>query len=653
MRLPPRLLTLLLVAPALLSATPSGAPDVFVAYPESGATVAFDHVILEGSVSPGGDLRIGGKAVPVGPDGLFMEWWPLRPGVNTLKLVTTRAGRTGTLTWRVTRTVPRALPARPTAIEPGTVSPRAALTFWDAVNDTPAERAVTVEFRGSPGGRAAYRLAGSPPVPMTEGPAGTYRAVYTLPTTARLLDASVGVTLTGRDGRTVTATAPGRVTSTPAGPRVATQRPGTVRGRALNDSQTVLTDLEGRARLYPRDGMTFTAVGRVGDDLRVRLAPGVPALATATQLDLSPGSLSAARGGPVTLDGGVELAAVPAPPLPLLAQAAPDAPAVPEVAPDPSGTPDVAGTPDLAPLPALPAGPPPTSPRTGDLRVRLPLGGVRVPYTLEQRAGGSQLVLTLYGTVTTPLTGLSGVADPLLRSVEVAPGVPGVTLVTLNLTSGQAWGFHASYEGGDLLVTVRRPPLLGPLRPLSGRVIVLDPGHGGTQKGGAGSLRVPEKNLVLPIALRAATLLRAQGATVVLTRTSDVTLGLYDRGVIAEDARADLLVSIHANALPDGRDPRGIRGPEVYFSHPQAHGVAASILAGLRRTLPDLGPGAGLKGAADLALTRPTAQPSVLVETAYLTDAGNLRVLQSPAGQERIAQAIAAGIADFYTAQLE
>uniref|UniRef100_UPI00286993D2 N-acetylmuramoyl-L-alanine amidase family protein n=1 Tax=Deinococcus sp. TaxID=47478 RepID=UPI00286993D2 len=242
-------------------------------------------------------------------------------------------------------------------------------------------------------------------------------------------------------------------------------------------------------------------------------------------------------------------------------------------------------------------------------------------------------------------------ADPLLQSVDVQPGLPGVTLVTFTLAAGQAWGFQAGYANGDLVVTIRRPPGLDPARPLLGRVITLDPGHGGSQKGGAGSLRVPEKNLVLPIALRVAALLRAQGATVVMTRTTDVTLGLYERGLAAENAPSDLLVSIHANALPDGRDPRGIRGPEVYYTHPQAQAVSASILAALRRTVPELGPGEGLKGSAFLALTRPSAQPSLLVETAYLTDAGNLRVLQSPAGQERIAQGIAAGIADFYAAQ--
>ncbi|MFD1730168.1 N-acetylmuramoyl-L-alanine amidase [Deinococcus malanensis] len=106
---------------------------------------------------------------------------------------------------------------------------------------------------------------------------------------------------------------------------------------------------------------------------------------------------------------------------------------------------------------------------------------------------------------------------------------------------------------------------------------------------------MPEKGLVLPITLRAAELLRAQGATVHLTRSTDVTVSLYDRGLSAEASRSDLLVSVHANALPDGRDPRGVRGPEVYFTHPQAQPVAASILAALRAGLPELGSGAGLK----------------------------------------------------------
>lgn len=284
-----------------------------------------------------------------------------------------------------------------------------------------------------------------------------------------------------------------------------------------------------------------------------------------------------------------------------------------------------------------------------DLTVRLPLGGARLPFTLVQESA-QRLVLTLYGTLASPLSVPQG-RDPLLASVEVQPQGPDVTRVTLNLSAPQMWGFHAGFEGDDLQLTVRRPPALNPARPLEGRTITLDPGHGGSQGGGAGSLRIPEKGLVLPITLRAAELLRAQGATVHLTRTTDVTVSLYDRGLSAEARGSDLLVSVHANALPDGRDPRGVRGPEVYFTHPQAQPVAASILAALRAGLPELGPGAGLKPGANLALTRPSTQISLLVELAYLTDAGNLRALHSPGAQERFAQAIASGVAAFYTAQ--
>ncbi|MFC6802690.1 hypothetical protein ACFQDE_14000 [Deinococcus caeni] len=48
-------------------------------------------MILQGHVPPGSTLSVSGRAVPTGPDGLFMEWWPLKPGVNTLTL-TARQG---------------------------------------------------------------------------------------------------------------------------------------------------------------------------------------------------------------------------------------------------------------------------------------------------------------------------------------------------------------------------------------------------------------------------------------------------------------------------------------------------------------------------------------------------------------------------------
>ena len=115
---------------------------------------------------------------------------------------------------------------------------------------------------------------------------------------------------------------------------------------------------------------------------------------------------------------------------------------------------------------------------------------------------------------------------------------------------------------------------------------MIDPGHGGSELGGAGSLGQPEKTIVLPIALRVAALLRAQGADVRLTRSQDTRVPLYDRPLLAEQLGADLLISLHANALPDGVDPRARRGLEVHTFHPQTWGLAQRLISSLRRSVP-------------------------------------------------------------------
>ncbi|AKH17712.1 N-acetylmuramoyl-L-alanine amidase family protein [Deinococcus soli (ex Cha et al. 2016)] len=589
--------TALLTLGAAPAATPNpatgSAPGILVAYPPEGHRVAFDHVILEGMVPPGATLTVSGTPVPTGPDGLYISWFPLKPGVNDLRLIARTPARPGqsarstTRILRVTRTVPRTLPATPTTITRASITPAQPTELWDPAGDTPQDRQIPVRFQGSPGGRASARIASLPPQPLREGPAGTYSGTLDVPPTARLSSAALTVTLTGRDGRTTSAPAPGRVTSAPGTARTVTTPPGTIPGPGLNASSTRLTTTQGAPLLYPRDGTTYRAVGRVGPDLRVRLAPGLSALITASQT--TPTGFTpppAPGGGPLTL----------------------------------RSTPD-------------------------QLQLHLPLGPARPPFTLTQ-TGERTLRLTLYATPTQPLTAPEE-NDPRLDRLTITTPAPGVTQLDLTLQA-PIWGFHAEHDDTGLLLTTRQPPTPDPTRPLQGRVITLDPGHGGTQNGGAGSLGTPEKNLVLPITLITAQLLEAQGATVVLTRDTDTTLGLYERGLIAEAASSDLLISIHANALPDGRDPRGTRGPEIYYTHQQARGAAQAILTALRTNLPDLGPGAGLKPDADLALTRPTTQPSLLVETGYLTDPGNLRLLNSPDGQRRVAQAIADGISAYY-----
>jgi N-acetylmuramoyl-L-alanine amidase len=124
----------------------------------------------------------------------------------------------------------------------------------------------------------------------------------------------------------------------------------------------------------------------------------------------------------------------------------------------------------------------------------------------------------------------------------------------------------ARTERSPALVTSSAP--LGPLR--ARRLVVLDAGHGGPDGGmhgpiGGGS-SVLEKNVTLNVAKRIGAALGQRGIDVKYTRTRDTLIALSDRGRIANDAHADLFVSIHVNAAnPGWKDPAGARGFETYF----------------------------------------------------------------------------------------
>ena len=91
--------------------------------------------------------------------------------------------------------------------------------------------------------------------------------------------------------------------------------------------------------------------------------------------------------------------------------------------------------------------------------------------------------------------------------------------------------------------------------------VVIDAGHGGDDAGARGAAGLIEKELVLDVAQRLAKRLNGNGLQVVLTRRDDTFVPLEERTSIANDARADLFISIHANASHDAK----VRGIETFF----------------------------------------------------------------------------------------
>ncbi|MFO8059255.1 MAG: N-acetylmuramoyl-L-alanine amidase family protein [Bacillota bacterium] len=179
---------------------------------------------------------------------------------------------------------------------------------------------------------------------------------------------------------------------------------------------------------------------------------------------------------------------------------------------------------------------------------------------------------------------------------------------------------------------------------VSGRLVVIDPGHGGKDPGAIGVSGTKEKVINLEVALRVASLLRDAGVELVLTRTGDEDVYIYDRPEMANALRADAFVSIHCNADPKGR----AEGTETYYhsNHSNSMHLAEVIHAQVVNAVgrPDRG-----VRFANFAVLRETDMPSALVEILYMSSAQDERMLLNPSVQQRVAEAIVMALEQFFT----
>ncbi len=193
---------------------------------------------------------------------------------------------------------------------------------------------------------------------------------------------------------------------------------------------------------------------------------------------------------------------------------------------------------------------------------------------------------------------------------------------------------------GELLA-----PLETPVAPQS-RLIVLDAGHGGSASG-AYYEKTAEKDLTLSMTQKVETILNALGYRTLMTRREDVYMDLYDRAGVANEAGADLFVSIHCNAADHKPD---FQGTYVYHYPGSETGKA------LAQTLQDAicaFTGSVDRGieSANFVVVRETTMPAALVETGFMTCPEELARLRDEAYQTRMAQGIAQGIIRYLNAQ--
>jgi N-acetylmuramoyl-L-alanine amidase len=325
-------------------------------------------------------------------------------------------------------------------------------------------------------------------------------------------------------------------------------------------------------------------------------------------------------------------------------------------------------------------------------------------YRVFQIQGPNRVVLDIERSRYTEVLRSSNLRGGVLQGIRAGDRGNGQVRVVLDVTrpvtvKSFVLGPNERY-GHRLVVDLfddRSPPLAAPPTiadrgPQRDRdiVVAIDPGHGGEDPGASGASGLQEKHVALAIARRLAAMIeREPGMRPVLIRNGDYYVGLRQRIVKANQAQADLFISIHADAFRDKR----VNGASVYvLSERGASSEAARWLANqenasdriggvsledkddvLRSVLLDLSQTASMEASSQVAakvlnrlggigrVHRHNVQsagfvvlkspdiPSILIETAFISNPQDERRLREINHQQRLAQAIMVGVRDYFS----
>lgn len=167
--------------------------------------------------------------------------------------------------------------------------------------------------------------------------------------------------------------------------------------------------------------------------------------------------------------------------------------------------------------------------------------------------------------------------------------------------------------------------------------IVIDPGHGGKEHGTHDPRGIPESKYNLEIAKLLYEKLKKKNKKVFLTRSKDKYVSLKDRVEFARKKKADILVSIHHNALPDNENPLKHKGAEVYYLHNSSKLLASLLLKNLVKSTKLKSRGVIRR---DFALTRPDFCKAVLIECGFLIHPEESDYITKKSTQKKIVDGI-------------
>ncbi|HHU20412.1 MAG TPA: N-acetylmuramoyl-L-alanine amidase CwlD [Bacilli bacterium] len=197
--------------------------------------------------------------------------------------------------------------------------------------------------------------------------------------------------------------------------------------------------------------------------------------------------------------------------------------------------------------------------------------------------------------------------------------------------------------------------------PLTGKVIVVDPGHGGMDGGAVGADQTLEKEIALIVSHKLRDYLQQSGANVYLTRETDRDLAedstnsvsqrkvedIKNRVAFMEEKDPDIFITIHLNALPSTQ----WRGAQTFYhpNQPQSQVLAETIQAQIRTNLENTTRQAlAING---VYVLKHANRPAALVEIGFLSNPDERELLKQASYQDEMAASIYLGVLEYFSEQ--
>lgn len=271
----------------------------------------------------------------------------------------------------------------------------------------------------------------------------------------------------------------------------------------------------------------------------------------------------------------------------------------------------------------------------------------KLPYISYQELDPNKIIVDIFGATSNTNWKIKHLTSHGIKNVDWKQVENDRFRLIIELDHSQNWGYELGYGWGSTLdIRIRKPPVVKDVtKPLAGRIIAVDAGHGGTNNGSLGAAGYQEKEITLQISEILKAQLEEAGAEVVMTRTDDSSMFMSERWDIVLNSKADLLVSIHTNSIGYGNDPLRVKGTGSFYKH-----IAFKPLASIMYDrMIGLGfEDYGLVGNFNFTLSQPIEFPNVLVETAFLSNPEEEILLTDTEFQSKIAEEIVKGLEQFY-----